>query len=100
MSETEKKTAILVGIAKSQRDMAECEISIDELERLADTAGAKAYAKVIQIKESYDPRTLIGKGKVLEVKELCKESEAELVIFDVELSPMQIRNLEADNIFY
>ena len=96
MSETEKKTAILVGIAKSQRDMAECEISIDELERLADTAGAKAYAKVIQIKESYDPRTLIGKGKVLEVKELCKESEAELVIFDVELSPMQIRNLEAD----
>ncbi len=96
MSDSEKKLAILVGIAKSQRDMPECEISIDELERLADTAGAQTYAKVIQIKETYDPRTLIGKGKVLEVKELCKSSGAELVIFDEELSPMQIRNLEAD----
>ncbi len=96
MSDGEKKLAVLVGIAKSQRDLAECEISIDELERLADTAGAKTYAKVIQIKETYDPRTLIGKGKVSEVAELCKNSGAELVIFDEELSPMQIRNLEAD----
>ncbi len=96
MSENEKSIAILVGIAKSQRELTECEISIDELERLADTAGATVYAKVIQVKDTYDARTLIGKGKVSEVKELCLASGATLVIFDEELSPMQIRNLEAD----
>ena len=96
MSEEVKELAILVGIAKKSSDVPECEISLAELERLADTAGAQTYAKVVQVKESYDPRTLIGSGKVAEISELAKASGASLVIFDEELSPAQIRNLEND----
>ncbi len=88
--------AILVGIARCGRDLEECETSLDELRRLADTAGADTCAKVIQVKESYDPRTLIGSGKVIEISELASSSGASLVIFDEELSPAQIRNLEND----
>ena len=95
-NEEVKQLAILVGIAKKSSDLTECEISLAELERLADTAGAETYAKVVQVKESYDPRTLIGSGKVAEISELAKNSGASLVIFDEELSPAQIRNLEND----
>lgn len=96
MSDINKDVAILVGIAKSSSELSECEISLDELQRLADTAGASVYAKVIQIKDSYDPRTLIGSGKVKEIAELVEGSDASLIIFDEELSPAQIRNLEND----
>ena len=96
MSDINKDVAILVGIAKSSSELSECEISLDELQRLADTAGASVYAKVIQIKDSYDPRTLIGSGKVKEIAELVESSDASLIIFDEELSPAQIRNLEND----
>ncbi len=96
MDEIQFKNAILVSIAKRSSDIEECQISLDELERLLDTAGGKAFAKVIQVKESYDPRTCIGSGKVLEIKELCQNNDIDLVVFDFELSPMQIRNLEND----
>ena len=96
MSELNGDIAILVGIVQKSSDLRECEISLDELSRLADTAGAETYAKVIQVKDSYDPRTLIGSGKVEEIAELAQSSGANLVIFDEELSPAQIRNLEND----
>ncbi len=96
MDEIQFKNAILVSIAKRSSDVEECQVSLDELERLLDTAGGKAFAKVIQVKESYDPRTCIGSGKVQEVKELCENNGIDLVVFDFELSPMQIRNLEND----
>ncbi len=88
--------AILVGITNTSSGVEECERSLDELSRLADTAGADTYAKVIQVKDSFDPRTLIGSGKVKEISELVSASGATLVIFDEELSPAQIRNLEND----
>lgn len=96
MSDKEIQKAILVGIASKSSELTECETSLDELERLADTAGAKVCAKVIQIKDSYDPRTLIGSGKVSEISALVSNEESSLVIFDEELSPAQIRNLEND----
>ena len=96
MSDKEIQKAILVGIVSKSSELTECEISLDELGRLADTAGAAVAAKVIQIKDSYDPRTLIGSGKVLEISSLVKNEGAPLVIFDEELSPAQIRNLEND----
>lgn len=68
--------------------------SLEELERLLDTAGGKVFAKIIQTKQSPDPRTFIGSGKVSELAELCENNGIELVIFDTELSPSQIRNLE------
>ena len=89
-----KQKGILVSIAKSQSNLGETERSLDELERLLDTAGGETVARVIQVKESLDPRTCIGAGKVQEVKELLDSTGADTVIFDFELSPSQIRNLE------
>jgi GTP-binding protein HflX len=95
-SEIVKSSAILVSIAERSSDVAECERSLDELERLLDTAGGTVFARVLQVKDSYDPRTCIGSGKVKEISELCKNNCIELVIFDFELTPAQIRNLEND----
>ncbi len=95
-SEIVKSEAIIVGIAERGSDVPECERSLDELERLLDTAGGSVFARVIQVKDSFDPRTCIGKGKVIEIQTLCKENDIELVIFDFELTPAQIRNLEED----
>ncbi len=94
--EAVKSKAILVGIAERGSDIPECERSLDELERLLDTAGGEAVARVMQVKESFDPRTCIGSGKVREISELCRDNNIELVIFDFELTPAQIRNLEND----
>lgn len=91
-----KNFAITVGIAESGADVEECERSLDELARLLDTAGGEVCARIIQVKESLDPRTCIGSGKVKEISEICAAGEVGLVIFDLELSPAQIRNLEND----
>ena len=96
MSEFNDKYAILVTIAENTAMLDECERSLDELERLLNTAGGECYAKVIQVKDKFDPRTCIGKGKVEEIAELCKNNNISLVVFDFELSPAQIRNLEND----
>ena len=96
MAEFEHGKAVLVAIAESTRDVEECNISLDELERLLNTAGGECFAKVIQVKESFDPRTCIGKGKVSEIRDLCHNNEIRLVVFDFELTPAQIRNLEND----
>lgn len=91
-----RSQAIIVGIAEKGSDVEECQRSLDELERLLDTAGGEVYSRVLQIKDSFDPRTCIGSGKVAEISNLCKDSEVTLVIFDFELTPAQIRNLEND----
>ena len=96
MSEFNNKYAVLVTIAESTSMLDECERSLDELERLLNTAGGECFAKIIQIKDKFDPRTCIGKGKVEEIAELCKNNELSLVVFDFELTPAQIRNLEND----
>ena len=88
--------AILVGIAEKGSELEECEKSLEELERLLDTAGGTCFAKVIQVKESFDPRTCIGSGKVAEISDLCKNNPIDIIVFDFELSPAQIRNLEED----
>ena len=95
-SELVKSSAIIVGIAERGSDVPECERSLDELTRLLDTAGGDVFARVVQVKDSFDPRTCIGSGKVKEISELCKDNCIELVIFDFELTPAQIRNLESD----
>ncbi len=96
MSENVMGKAILVTIASSGSEVEECERSLNELENLLNVAGAEAFARVVQVKDSFDPRTCIGKGKVQEIAELCKNNGIELVVFDFELSPAQIRNLEND----
>lgn len=96
MSEIVDKYAILVTIAENTSMLDECQRSLDELERLLNTAGGECFAKVIQVKDKFDPRTCIGKGKVEEISELAKNNNVTLVVFDFELSPAQIRNLEND----
>ncbi len=68
--------------------------SLDELWRLTETAGGEVAARVIQSKDRPDPATYIGSGKVRELRELCLNAEITLVVFDCELSPSQIKNLE------
>lgn len=72
----------------------EAEISLSELERLLETAGGVAVFKMIQNKEAPDVRTYLGSGKVAELAYYCARNEVELAVFDCELSPSQIRNLE------
>ena len=97
---TDKNTvhpdAILVGMTERGSDLPALERSLDELSRLVDTAGSRTFARVTQIKDSPDPRTLIGAGKVKEIRDLCEKNGVSLVVFDGELSPAQIRNLEDD----
>ena len=88
--------AVLVGIAHDNAELEECNRSLDELARLLDTAGGQEAFRVIQVRSSFDARTCIGSGKVLEIRELCEAEGVRLVIFDFELSPSQIRNLEED----
>jgi len=63
---------------------------------LADTAGAQIVQTVIQARRKIDPATVIGIGKVREIKKTCEERDATLVVFDDELSPAQMKNLEAE----
>ncbi len=86
--------AILVALQSRGLDAEDVERSLDELERLLETAGGEVFARVVQAKETPDIRTVVGSGKVQEIGELCKNNDIELVIFDCELSPSQIRNLE------
>ncbi len=92
--EIKNSRAVLAALCRSSADMEETEKSLDELCRLLDTAGGECFARLIQIKDAPDVRTVIGSGKVKELRELCERNEADLVIFDGELSPSQIRNLE------
>ncbi|MDD6264745.1 MAG: GTPase HflX [Clostridia bacterium] len=89
-----KQNVILVGIITRERDERECEICLDELERLADTAGGKCVCRLTQARENPDCKTYIGSGKLIELKQLCRKLSADAVIFDDELTPSQIRNLE------
>ena len=94
MEEKVLTDAILVGVSKKGSDTGECEKSLAELERLLDTAGGRTFAKMVQAKESENPKTCIGSGKLEELKDLCQNNDIHLVVFDTELSPAQIRNIE------
>ena len=83
--------AILAGLDCGDFD---AEISIAELAELADTAGAEVLAQVIQKRPNPEPATVLGEGKIAEIAELAQNLEADLLIFDVELSASQIRNIE------
>ena len=96
IKEEKKSKAVLVSLVTRDMNENEAEISLSELERLCESAGVEVFARMMQNKESPDPRTYIGKGKVGELSELCKNNEVDTVVFDCELSPSQIRNLEDD----
>lgn len=88
--------AVLVSVLTDSEIESEYESSLDELERLLETAGGESFARLTQIRPSPDPRTCIGSGKVEELRELCERNDMQLVVFDCELTPSQIRSLEDD----
>ena len=92
MNETDNRV-VTVGIYP-QGDATECEKSLKELERLVDTAGGVVFATVTQMKNTPDVATCIGAGKLDELAEICKNNKIEKVVFDCELTPAQIKNIE------
>ena len=93
--EEKKERVILAGVHTGGRDSLSdtTEESISELYELAKTAGPEAIAAVIQNKSEIEAATYMGEGKLQELKELIVAENADAVIFDDELSPVQIRNL-------
>lgn len=89
-----QEKAILVGVKLPSVNRFATEDSLTELSLLAQTAGAEVLDSVIQERKKLDPGLFIGKGKAEEIKQLCLDREANLVILDDELSPAQIDNLE------
>ena len=79
---------------KGSADASQLEEHLDELARLVDTAGAEVVGRLSQQLVAPNPATLIGKGKLQELKELCDAEQATLVVFDEELSPVQGANVE------
>jgi len=86
--------AILVGLKTRDVSKPEVEEHLTELEMLADTAGAQTIIKMIQERNKRDPAYFIGKGKAEELAELVDLNDITLVIFDDDLYPTQVRNLE------
>lgn len=88
-----EERVILIAVSTSDED--DTKESLDELEELAETAGAVTVDKIIQNRERIHPGTYLGKGKIEEVRERVWELGATGVICDDELSPAQLRNLES-----
>ncbi len=84
--------ALLVGHAT--RDGAHLARSLEELASLAGTAGARVLGRVVQRRGTIHPATFIGRGKLEELRLAAEERDADLAIFDDDLSPAQVRNLE------
>ena len=94
--EQRQERAVFVGVIKQNDDERQIMEYLDELEFLAETAGAVGVKKFIQKVDRPDSRTYIRSGKLLEIKQYCEENEIEVVIFDDELSPTQLRNIERE----
>ena len=95
IAEEHRERVVLVGLNAGRLKPQENadEWSMEELAALTETAGGDPIAQVLQNKDAPDPRTFIGTGKVEEVKALIENEKAEMVIFDNDLSPSQMRVL-------
>ncbi len=89
-----EERCVIVGVVLPHDTRDQGERNLDELQRLASTAGAATLARLIQERSEPDVRTFIGRGKVEELHALCERLDANLIVFDDTLSPAQARNLE------
>ena len=96
IEEQHNERAVFVGVIKQNDEERQVMEYLDELEFLAETAGAIGVKKFIQKVDRPDPRTYIRSGKLQEIKTYVEENEIEVVIFDDELSPTQLRNIERE----
>ena len=88
------ESAVLVGMIRQGQDEETVLENLNELKFLAYTANVETKWLVTQRMEAPNPKTFIGAGKIMEVKNYVKEKKIDLVIFDDELSPTQLRNIE------
>ncbi len=88
--ENERQRALLIALDTGEYDV---EVSLDELAELADTAGADAVGKMVQKRDAPDAATCIGSGRIAEAAEYVKNLEADIVIFDCELTGSQLKNI-------
>jgi GTP-binding protein HflX len=94
ISTEEKITrALLVSVDTGDYD---AESSLSELFELAESSGAEPVASITQKLQKPDTATCVGSGKLEEIKEYCENNDIDLIIFDMELSPTQIRNIERE----
>ena len=93
-SDIEREGVVLVGLYGPETSRFQAEEYLDELELLTDTAGGITIEKILQNKTHPDSSTYIGKGKLHELKRIMEEKKIDTVIFDDDLSPTQLRNIE------
>jgi GTP-binding protein HflX len=91
---TIREKIVLVGVQFPGVTEDELDYQLDELALLVDTAGADVVARVLQRRDSPDPATFVGSGKVQELREICLAVDSDTVVFEHNLSPAQQRNLE------
>ena len=96
MIETNKprERAILIGVLYHGQDESEVEDFLEELSFLTETAGAEPVKRFIQKLDAQNPRTFVGSGKIQELAKFISENKVDIAIFDDELTPSQLRNIE------
>jgi GTP-binding protein HflX len=96
MIETNKprERAILIGVLYHGQDESEVEDFLEELSFLTETAGAEPVKRFIQKLDAQNPRTFVGSGKIQELAKFISENKIDIAIFDDELTPSQLRNIE------
>lgn len=94
-NEKQEERVLLAGVHTGCRDVLSdtTEESMDELSELVKTAGGVVVCQVIQNKSDIEAATYMGEGKLLEIKEAIADMEIDVVVFDDELSPIQLRNI-------
>jgi GTP-binding protein HflX len=88
--------AILIGVTNDNQPLSQVEEYLDELAFLVDTAGAIPVKKFIQHLAAPNARTFVGSGKLEEIRQFVVSADIDLIIFDEELSPSQLRNIEKE----
>ena len=96
-TEIYEENAVLVGLVTPQQNEERSKEYLDELAFLSETAGAKPVRRFVQKLDSPNPRTFVGQGKLDEIREfVATHEEVGMIIFDDELSPLQLRNIEKE----
>ncbi|MES2801283.1 MAG: GTPase HflX [Bdellovibrionota bacterium] len=92
----DKDKVIVVGVGLKTEPISEIKENLCELEELVSAAGGEVIGSTVQVLPSWNPSTLIGSGKVAEIKEMVQESNAQIVVIDHQLSGIQSRNLQTE----
>lgn len=92
----EKDKVIVVGVGLKTEPLSEIKENLCELEELVTAAGGEVVASTVQVLPAWNPGTLIGTGKVQEIKEIAQESGAQIVVIDHQLTGIQSRNLQSE----